>query len=149
MFFADQTVGRAGRPQYDDSGTAVIMTSDDKTRLYEGLVSGTEVLESSLHCGLLEHINAEVGMNTFKDVQGAIRWLRSTFLYIRLRQNPRHYQITGCDASIDSTLEALCRKDLDSLTEKNLIQQQSTSFRVTAYGDAMAKYYVRFPTSIV
>lgn len=126
---------------------AVIMTAEEKTKLYQELVAGTEVLESSLHCGLLEHINAEAGMNTFKDIQGALQWLRSTFLYIRLQQNPSHYQIAGCNTSIDTTLEALCRKDIQSLAAKNLLQLQSTCFRVTAYGDAMAKYYVRFETS--
>ena len=41
-----QMLGRAGRPQFDDSGVAVIMTRKSRERRYELMVSGQEVLES-------------------------------------------------------------------------------------------------------
>jgi ATP-dependent DNA helicase HFM1/MER3 len=41
-----QMLGRAGRPQFDDSGVAVIMTRSHKVRHYELMVSGQELLES-------------------------------------------------------------------------------------------------------
>src|SRR6185369_10434564 len=40
-----QMCGRAGRPQFDDSGVVVIMTSHNTRQKYENLVSGTEILE--------------------------------------------------------------------------------------------------------
>lgn len=41
-----QMLGRAGRPQYDDSGVAVIMTRTQKVPYYEKMISGQEALES-------------------------------------------------------------------------------------------------------
>lgn len=41
-----QMMGRAGRPQFDDSGVAVIMTRSQNVSHYERLVSGQEPIES-------------------------------------------------------------------------------------------------------
>jgi len=41
-----QMLGRAGRPQFDRSGVAVIMTRLERVNNYEKMVSGQEVLES-------------------------------------------------------------------------------------------------------
>ena len=41
-----QMLGRAGRPQFDHTGVAVILTSTDKKAQYENMVSGKETLES-------------------------------------------------------------------------------------------------------
>ena len=41
-----QMLGRAGRPQFDDSAVAVIMTRSEKVKLYEKMVQGQEILES-------------------------------------------------------------------------------------------------------
>lgn len=41
-----QMLGRAGRPQFDDSAVAVIMTRLPRVHFYENLVTGQEVLES-------------------------------------------------------------------------------------------------------
>lgn len=41
-----QMLGRAGRPQFDDSAEAVIMTRMTRTKHYETMMSGSEILES-------------------------------------------------------------------------------------------------------
>jgi len=41
-----QMIGRAGRPQFDSSATAVIMTRSHKVEAYNKMVSGQQVLES-------------------------------------------------------------------------------------------------------
>jgi ATP-dependent DNA helicase HFM1/MER3 len=41
-----QMLGRAGRPQFDNSAVAVIMTRQEKVNRYEKMVSGQEILES-------------------------------------------------------------------------------------------------------
>lgn len=41
-----QMLGRAGRPQFDDSAVAVIMTRLPRVQYYETMVAGQEVLES-------------------------------------------------------------------------------------------------------
>ena len=46
---------------------------------------------TSLHHHLIEHLNAEIVLNTITDVSIALEWLKSTFLYIRILKNPTHY----------------------------------------------------------
>ena len=41
-----QMLGRAGRPQFDDSAVAVIMTRSHLAAHYEKMITGQEVLES-------------------------------------------------------------------------------------------------------
>ncbi|KAK6092124.1 ATP-dependent DNA helicase MER3 [Batrachochytrium dendrobatidis] len=77
------------------------MTSLDKTEHFQKLISGREVIESSLHDNLIEHLNAEVVLGSISNRQSALKWLQSTFLYIRIRQNPIRYRLKNCskDAS--------------------------------------------------
>ncbi len=53
-------------------------------RKYQNLLSGTEVLESQLRDTFAEYLNAEIVLRNVVDVAGAIRWLKSTFLYVRV-----------------------------------------------------------------
>ena len=46
---------------------------------------------SSLHKNLIEHLNAEIVLHTITSVPIALEWIKSTFLYIRIKQNPSHY----------------------------------------------------------
>lgn len=41
-----QMLGRAGRPQFDDSAAAVILTTHDKKERYENMICGKEIIES-------------------------------------------------------------------------------------------------------
>lgn len=50
-----------------------------------------QVVESCLMATLPEHLNAEIVLGTVKDVSQAIAWIRSTFLFTRVRANPQHY----------------------------------------------------------
>lgn len=50
-----------------------------------------QVVESCLLSTLPEHLNAEIMLGTIKDVSQAIAWIRSTFLFTRVRANPQHY----------------------------------------------------------
>lgn len=45
----------------------------------------------SLHSHLVEHLNAEIVLQTISDVNMALDWIRSTFLYIRALKNPTYY----------------------------------------------------------
>lgn len=60
-------------------------------KYYESLISGTELIESSLHRHLGEHLNAEVVLGTITDLAVALQWIRTTFLYVRAVKNPTHY----------------------------------------------------------
>jgi len=55
------------------------------------LVTGSCCCIGSLHQHLIEHLNAEIVLGTITDVSVSLEWLRSTFLYIRVNKNPKHY----------------------------------------------------------
>ena len=86
-----QMMGRAGRPQFDTSGAAVIMTSTSRAATYRSAAGGLEPVESTLGASLIEHLAAEVVLRTVDSVGAAVEWLRSTFFFLRIRVNPTHY----------------------------------------------------------
>ncbi|KAJ9144066.1 p-loop containing nucleoside triphosphate hydrolase protein [Pleurostoma richardsiae] len=144
-----QMLGRAGRPQFDNSAVAIILTRNQNKERYEKMVSGQQILESTLHLNLIEHLNSEVGLGTIRDLSSAKAWLSGTFLSVRLRRNPGYYQLTGTTPSraqqTDERLEQICEKDVRLLQEVGLLTDGET-FNCTDYGRAMSKYMVHFDT---
>jgi ATP-dependent DNA helicase HFM1/MER3 len=142
-----QMLGRAGRPQFDDTAVAVIMTRQTKVRRYEAMVTGQELLESKLHSNLIDHMNAEIGLGTIRDLVSARKWLKGTFLYVRLKQNPAHYKLEGARSGqeIEEQVDDICFRDIALLQEYNLVSGDDT-FRCTDFGHAMARYYIHFAT---
>jgi ATP-dependent DNA helicase HFM1/MER3 len=143
-----QMLGRAGRPQFDRNAVAVIMTRQEKVRRYELMVSGQEILESCLHRNLIDHLNAEIGLGTIKDLSTARKWLSGTFLCVRMKHNPEYYLLEGDSDSRDVSerLERICSRDISLLREHNLIEGDSF-LKSTEFGDAMARYCVQFETA--
>lgn len=142
-----QMLGRAGRPQFDDSAVAVIMTRQSKAHKYEMMLTGQEVLESKLHLNLIDHMNAEIGLGTIHDLYTARKWLKGTFLHVRLQQNPDFYKLAGATSgqNIEEQVDEICFRDIALLRENSLISGQEY-FRCTEFGHAMARYYIHFDT---
>ncbi|KAF1812246.1 P-loop containing nucleoside triphosphate hydrolase protein, partial [Eremomyces bilateralis CBS 781.70] len=142
-----QMLGRAGRPQFDDSAVAVIMCRPGQVGRYQKMVSGQEILESCLHRNLIEHLNAEVGLGTITDIASAKRWLTGTFLYVRLKKNPTYYKLKDGARinNLDELLDEILSKDIQQLQELGLVETEPR-YKATEYGDAMARYYVLFDT---
>ncbi|KAF7363796.1 ATP-dependent DNA helicase MER3 [Mycena sanguinolenta] len=84
-----QMLGRAGRPQFDKDGIAIILCESDLEKKYRELVQGKTIVESSLHKNLSEHLNSEIGLGTITNIRSAKEWLRSSFLFQRIQKNPR------------------------------------------------------------
>ena len=142
-----QMIGRAGRPQFEKSACAVILTREEKVEKYQKMVSGQQLLESTLHRNLIEHLNAEIGLGTISDIASARRWLSSTFLYVRLGQNPGYYHLDGdtFPQNRDELLHQICEKGVDLLVNHGCVEQKDR-LRSTEAGEAMARYYVKFET---
>ncbi|PGG99068.1 hypothetical protein AJ79_08702 [Helicocarpus griseus UAMH5409] len=142
-----QMLGRAGRPQFDDSAVAVILTRKERVDHYEKLVSGTESLESCLHLNLIDHLNAEIGLGTVTNVESATKWLAGTFFFVRLRKNPAHYKLKeGANREDEEEmLKETCEENIKRLQECSLITSEEP-LRSTDFGDAMARYYIKFET---
>uniref|UniRef100_A0A8U7MRM1 DNA 3'-5' helicase n=3 Tax=Corvus moneduloides TaxID=1196302 RepID=A0A8U7MRM1_CORMO len=144
-----QMIGRAGRPQFDTTATAVIMTRCSTRERYIQMLNGADIIESSLHRHLVEHLNAEIVLHTVTDVSVALEWIRSTFLYIRALKNPTHYGFSsGLDkVGIEAKLQELCLKNLNDLSSFDLIRMdEASNFKPTETGRLMAWYYIAFDT---
>ncbi|XP_041697631.1 probable ATP-dependent DNA helicase HFM1 isoform X2 [Coregonus clupeaformis] len=144
-----QMIGRAGRPQFDTSATAVIMTKTQTKDKYMQFMNGAEIIESSLHSHLVEHLNAEIVLHTISDVNMALDWIRSSFLYIRALKNPKHYgfSIDLDRCGIEAKLQELCLKNLNSLASIGLISMdEDVNIKATEAGRLMARYCVAFDT---
>ena len=87
-------------------------------------------------------------MGTIYDLSSAKRWLLGTFLAVRLSQNPEHYRLNGdsTDLTLDERITRICERDLRLLTESNLLCSTSSEGKVkcTEFGDAMARYCIKF-----
>lgn len=141
-----QMLGRAGRPQFDDKATAVILTRKERVNHYEKLIAGSESLESCLHLNLIEHLNAEIGLGNVTDLEKATRWLAGTFLFVRLRRNPTYYNLKegANEDDEEELLRQVCEKDIKLLQESGLVGMDG--LHSTRFGEAMARYYIRFET---
>ncbi|KAI9092146.1 Sec63 Brl domain-containing protein [Phlyctochytrium arcticum] len=150
-----QMLGRAGRPQFDDSGVAIIMTSMEDRPKFEALVTGQQIIESNLHENLIEHLNSEIVLGAIRSVDLALEWLQSSFLYVRMKKNPGYYKLKNCSTvegklSAETRLESICLRDLELLSTHELVHMvdANKSLLATEYGKAMTKYYIKYQTAV-
>lgn len=169
-----QMVGRAGRPQFDTTGVAVVMTQSSAAARFLELVRGSRPLDSQLEERLPEHLNAEIVLRTVPDVPAAVRWLKLTFLWARVRSDPASRGFpralaAGCgdgspspsaaaaaasSSSSSSTLERLATQRYISSTVNALVSggfatadpDDGYALSPTLAGQLAARHYVRLPT---
>ncbi|KAJ3598427.1 hypothetical protein NHX12_001937, partial [Muraenolepis orangiensis] len=84
-----QMMGRAGRPQFDDQGKAVILVHDIKKDFYKKFLYEPFPVESSLLSVLADHLNAEIAAGTITSKQDAMDYITWTYFFRRLVMNPR------------------------------------------------------------
>jgi ATP-dependent DNA helicase HFM1/MER3 len=152
----NQMIGRAGRPQFDDSARAVIMTKEETKMMYENLLNDQTQIESNFHHELIEHLNVEIVLQTIENTRLAINWLKSTFFYIRIMKNPSHYgvnikKMNNFESNIDEYLNDLSIKNLQQLIDCNLVEEcdifnEESRLKPTNNGVLMAKYCLAFET---
>ena len=146
----DQMCGRAGRPQYDHKGIAVIMTESYKTNKFEGI--SNEKIESHLKENIVEHINAEIATGIIKDIETGLIWIKNTFMYIRMIKEPQKFGIKAqfkkpIGKIIDNYLRNLIQKTFKDLTESSLIEiNENKTVSPLKLCKKMSKNYVRFET---
>lgn len=99
-----QIFGRAGRPQFDSSGTGIIITSNDKMHFYLSALTNQVPIESKLLNALTDNLNAEIVLGSVSNVQEAVEWMTFTYLYRRMRINPQVYGMQYSDIQDDPDL---------------------------------------------
>jgi len=146
----EQMCGRAGRPQFDNKGIAVIMTESYKTDKFEG--SCNEKIESHLKENIVEHINAEIATGIIKDIETGLIWIKNTFMSIRMIKEPAKFGIKPqfkkpIEKTIDDYLRNIIQKTFKDLNQNNLIElKENKIVSPLTLCKKMSKNYVRFET---
>lgn len=151
-----QIMGRAGRPQFDQQGVAVIMTETCHASRWQKIIAGRP-LESRLPGNLTEALLAEVVAQTTPDIESLSNWLKSTFLAVRCARDPGHYAalcplcgrhplLSNEGPDIDEFLRGLSQKELQKLVQAGLITGSSTGLSATALGEVASRFSVRYDT---
>ena len=140
-----QMCGRAGRPGFEVEGVAVTLTRQETMGKHSDLSLGQLPIESSMHLELAEHLNAEVALGTVQDIPTALVWLKETFFYVRAKQNPQHYGVSG-SADLDQTLQKLALDAIAQLTKISAVSYNDEDMSVvsTLLGKQMVKWYMRY-----
>ena len=88
-----QMMGRAGRPQFDDTAVAVILVEESKKNFLRKFLYEPFPVESALPEHLVEHLNAEIAAGSVTSMQEGIDYLAATYLYRRAQVNPDLYGV--------------------------------------------------------
>ena len=147
-----QIFGRAGRPQYDNTGHAILITPHKSLNNYLNLIGHQAPIESGLIKSLPDHINAEIVNGTINTIHEAVSWLSYTFLYVRMKQNPVAYGL-----KLEQLYEdpQLCEERLSLVTKAADIldrcmmtryDNRSGNLGVTDLGRVASHYYIKYPT---
>uniref|UniRef100_A0AAR2KKX3 Activating signal cointegrator 1 complex subunit 3 n=1 Tax=Pygocentrus nattereri TaxID=42514 RepID=A0AAR2KKX3_PYGNA len=144
-----QMMGRAGRPQFDDQGKAVILVHDIKKDFYKKFLYEPFPVESSLLGVLSDHLNAEIAAGTITSKQDAMDYITWTYFFRRLVMNPSYY-------NLDDTSHETINKFLSNLVERSLrdlecsycmeIQEDERTIVPLTYGRIASYYYLKHQT---
>ncbi len=147
-----QIFGRAGRPQYDTTGHAIMITSHASLNPYLGMLTHQAPIESGLIKSLADHLNAEIVNGTISNVKEAASWLSYTFLFVRMARNPLAYGLKHEEVFSDPRLEGkrvqLVREAAELLDNCMMVRfdRRSGNLGVTDLGRIASHYYIKHGT---
>lgn len=143
-----QIFGRAGRPQFQDTGIGFICTTHNKLQHYISAVTSQEPIESRFSRKLVDNLNAEIALGTVTSVTEGVQWLGYSYLFVRMQRNPHSYGIDWAEIRDDPQLVQR-RRDLIIKAAKTLQQSQMIIFnerteelRSKDVGRIASQYYV-------
>ncbi|KAI3673352.1 hypothetical protein L6452_39470 [Arctium lappa] len=142
-----QMMGRAGRPQYDQHGKAVILVHEPKKSFYKKFLYEPFPVESSLRDQLHDHINAEIVSGTISHKQDAVHYLTWTYLFRRLMVNPAYYGLEDYDpGSLSSYLSSLVQNTFEDLEDGGCIKINEENVEPLMLGSVASQYYLKYLT---
>lgn len=147
-----QIFGRAGRPQYEQHGLGIIITTYEKLNHYLSLLTNQFPIESNFVKYLADNLNAEITLGTICNINEAIEWLSYTYLYVRMRINPQVYGCSYQDVADDRTLSRK-RRELITCAARNLdkakmirFNERTGDLNVTDLGRTASHFYIKYDT---
>ncbi|VDN52188.1 unnamed protein product [Dracunculus medinensis] len=147
-----QIFGRAGRPQYEETGHGVIITWKDKMAKYIEMLTRQAPIESQFQSRLYDNLNAEIALGTVSSIGEAVEWLSYTYFFIRANKNPLAYGITYAQLRDDPNLSRFLSKLVMDAAEKldmnQMIRYDSLNGFVssTDLGRIASNFYIKFET---
>ncbi|CAK9814213.1 Activating signal cointegrator 1 complex subunit 3 [Anthophora plagiata] len=147
-----QIFGRAGRPQFDASGHAVIITSHNKLYRYLSLLTNQLPIESSFITYLADNLNAEIALGTISNIEEAVEWLSYTYLFVRMKLNYQVYGIPYQETIEDPNLERKRKELIDTaaraLDKAKMIRYNTcnNSLSTTDLGRIASHFYLKYDT---
>ncbi|XP_055382886.1 activating signal cointegrator 1 complex subunit 3 [Condylostylus longicornis] len=147
-----QIFGRAGRPQFDKSGSGTIITTHDKLNHYLSLLTNQFPIESNFIQCLADNLNAEITLGTISNVDEAIEWLSYTYLFVRMKINPQVYGLNYIDVQRDPSLEVkrreLIKSAAMSLDKARMIRfnERTGDLNITDLGRTASHFYIKYDT---
>ena len=140
-----QMIGRAGRPQYDHQGVAMVLVHDIKKGFYKKFLYEP----SSLLNVWADHLNAEIVSGTIQTRQDALDYMTWTFFFRRLLQNPSYYEMEDVeDEGLNTFLSGVVGKALDQLEMSYCLEtdDDGRSIYSTVEGRIASFYYLTHTT---
>ena len=143
-----QIFGRAGRPQFQDTGIGFICTTQDKLQHYLSAVTQQQPIESKFSHKLVDNLNAEISLGTVTSVPEAVTWLGYSYLFVRMRRNPQAYGIDWNEFQDDPQLGQRRRKlivDAARTLHKSqmiIFNEKTDELRAKDVGRIASQYYV-------
>jgi activating signal cointegrator complex subunit 3 len=117
-----QMMGRAGRPQFDTTGVAVLLVHEPKKQFYRRFLYEPFPVESQLIESLHNHLMAEICGNSISSRQDCVEYLTWTYFFRRLVQNPTYYGLSDVsDAAIQEFLYKIVDDTLLALVEARVV----------------------------
>ncbi|UNI21844.1 RNA helicase [Purpureocillium takamizusanense] len=143
-----QIFGRAGRPQFEDTGIGMICTTQDKLHHYLTAITEQLPIESKFSTKLVDNLNAEIALGTVTSIQDAVQWIGYSYLFVRMQRSPTAYGIEWAEIRDDPTLVQR-RRQLAIQAARTLQQCQMIIFnerteelRSKDIGRIASQYYI-------
>lgn len=143
-----QIFGRAGRPQYQDTGMGYICTTHDKLHHYVSAVTAQHPIESRFSSRLVDNLNAEISLGTVTSVPEAVQWLGYSYLFVRMKREPRNYGIEFAELRDDPMLVQRRRQliiEAAQVLQKSqmiIFNERTEELRAKDVGRIASQYYV-------
>lgn len=118
-----QMIGRAGRPGYDNSGTAVIMTETKSKSIFERMAStGLSPAKSQLLNTFEEILAPELSQRVITDMNSAMNWIKSTLYYVQVKRDPSSYNVpVVSEHSVDTYFHGILREGFRKLQQIGVV----------------------------
>ncbi|PQE24272.1 Sec63 Brl domain-containing protein [Rutstroemia sp. NJR-2017a BVV2] len=143
-----QIFGRAGRPQFQDTGIGMICTTADKLDHYLQAVTSQVPIESRFSKHLVDNLNAEIGLGTVTSIPEAVTWLGYSYLFVRMKRDPLTYGIDWAEARDDPNLvqrrRQLCIQAARTLQQSQMIifNETTEELRSKDVGRIASQFYI-------